>query len=359
MKEKSVIKKLITVLVIFLLLPINVNKISAADKDLEELDGREKIEDLFRNLQYISLMKEMQDIDWIESDCTIISEDETNLISSAIEMQLEELGVRKLNPDDPEDMKLLDELPAQREYSGVPLTGAQDYAPTLNAIAGLYSLFYESGNYYYQGVEYPFRYIRVIDDKGYGKLTVMKSFDMGPKKNSVILLSELFDYNFKYILSSFLGIFPGGAILDWTLNNIITGLNTIDQNNTITYGAGNNENNAYIAHQGSVTQMTYYYIYYNNVWRMVGASATAELGRLDSCMINCEGELIKFHEEHDNWNIKTGGGYWYDFMKRYLEKGVNSVNYLDIHSFGSIKMRGIFSDYIFEPAFFDEPMLLI
>ena len=137
-----------------------------------------------------------------------------------IEAQLSNLGVKKIESTDLDDIERLNELVA----SSAGTRSGFDFS----MLTDVYSIYDYGGNYTINGVSYEYEYYRVVDNKGYVDTTLTVAELIKPLTEETTILSSLLEYNFSYGLSSLLGEIPGYALVDWTLGNVfafLEGLN--------------------------------------------------------------------------------------------------------------------------------------
>lgn len=150
-----------------------------------------------------------------------------------------------------------------------------------------FALFICDGSKTYNGKSYDYKYIKVIDNKGYNGLTLIETVD--PVANSIV---------------------PGGTLIDWTLGNIFNVLNNkpnavISSSNGPVYR---------ITHTG-VTPMTYYYLN-NSGWRLIGVGAVSDIKRDDFFAANVNGKPVT---DTNSTSFSTStSGIWNDYVETYL-----------------------------------------
>ncbi len=272
------------------------------------------------------------------------------------EKSLEDLGMHKINPQNPDDMAMLEnmqkDLALENAYSkSLTKANVYDYAPDFNAIANLYSLYIYDGTYNHNNIAYNYRYIRVVDDKGYNGLYYYQDNDLAVNIPSSLIESVL-SYNFGYGVSTLLGQLPYGTMTDWTLGNIFNIVSAVEDAKTILCG---NKPLYGVRHIG-VTEMTYYF-FYNNGWKHVGTSGNASVIREDYFYGNIKGKPVS-ETQKTSFTIRSGG-IWYDFVKQYAEMMDTWPNYCYIKDFGGLKIKGYNGmEYYYAPVFAGQPIEL-
>lgn len=270
------------------------------------------------------------------------------------EAELEKLGVHKVEPSNPEDMAMLEAMRNDMVSgdSGVLAAasgGVYDTAPDFNMIANVYTLYIYDGTY--KGYEY--RYITVIDNKGYNKLYYYQDNNLAVNIGASAVSSVL-NYNFGYGVSYLLGLLPYGMVLDWTLGNLFSALSGTDAS-VVSSG----QENFYGVRHNGVTKMTYYYIY-NDGWRHIGTSGSADVIRTDYFYGNINGSPVSENPQ-TNFTIRSRQNNWRDYMETYVQAAsAGRPNYCNIDNFGKITIRGYNGrTYYYAPVFAEMPNDLI
>ena len=283
-------------------------------------------------------------------------EDKYEVKKREYEKNLEELGVHKIDPTNPKDMAMLEEMQQDLTPESTSTFSARssvyDSAPDFNMIANVYSLYIYNGTYKQDGVSYNYRYIRVVDDKGYNGLYYYQDNDLAVNIPASIVES-VFSYNFGYGVSTLIGTLPYGTVIDWTLGNIFNVASTVDAAKTISCG---NKPLYGVRHIG-VTEMTYYF-FYNDGWKHIGTSGNAEVIREDYFYGNVKGKPVS-ETQKSSFSIRSGW-IWHDFVERYVEVMDSRPNYCYIQDFGGLMIKGFNgAEYYYAPVFAGQPIELI
>ncbi len=226
-----------------------------------------------------------------------------------------------------------------------------DIAPDLSTLTNVYTLYIYDGSYNYNGNTYSYRYIKVIDDKGYNGLTQDQEFDAISKYSSHYL-EEILKYNFGYIFSTLLSKTPIGVLTDWTLGNIFSVLRGRPDSAVVT----STKDGIYKITHTSVTSMTYYWIY-NNSWRYIGAEAHCDVARTDFWAGNIGG--VPTHESKESqWSTHTDG-IWYNYLEDYINVMSWNPSFCNIKRLGSFSIKGENNSVTFTPRFAARPNDLV
>ena len=200
--------------------------VSASDaiRNQVEVDKQEQIDELFLELNDMALKKKLLQTQsenaLLLSPNSVVEINNIMLQEANIEAQLSNLGVKKIESTDLDDIERLNELVA----SSAGTRSGFDFS----MLTDVYSIYDYGGNYTINGVSYEYEYYRVVDNKGYVDTTLTVAELIKPLTEETTILSSLLEYNFSYGLSSLLGEIPGYALVDWTLGNVfafLEGLN--------------------------------------------------------------------------------------------------------------------------------------
>lgn len=174
-----------------------------------------------------------------------------------LERLLANLNVKKIDPNNEADMNILLELSeASTEASVNGTYSIPPGAPDLSALSLQYSIYILDGTRTYKGATHTYRYIRVVDNKGYNGLTLNNTYDAITKNLPASILTSLLTYNFSYGLSAFLGSTPMGLVTDWLLGNVFSVLDGVNATNST---ISSTSENTYEISCTSVTEMVYHY----------------------------------------------------------------------------------------------------
>lgn len=372
-ERKIVMKKILLpiLLAISILLTSNLYVNAAEDISaiIEEAE-QAQIDNIFHELNIIAIEKANKDYleslgvfnDEILEEMGLASFDsfisERDAVYRQRELELEErletLGVHKIDPSNPEDREFLDEFSMSfgqdSSNNSLGLTGTNEPAPDLNAVANLYTLFKRDGTKTYNNKTYEYRYIKVIDNKGYNGLTLIETVD--PAKNLTnAQLKNILTYNFGYIVSTLLSSTPAGLVTDWTLGNIFNVL----KNKPNAVISSSNGPIYRVTHTG-VTSMTYYYLN-NNGWRLIGVGAETDIIRDDYFAANVDGKpTTDYHK--DSFSIKTSG-IWSNYVEAYLANMSSYPSYCLVNEIGYITIRGYQNNLTYTPPYARYPSDLV
>lgn len=216
----------------------------------------------------------------------------------------------------------------------------------LNAIAAA-----KANEDYLKSLGISYRYIKVIDNKGYNRLTHIQELDAIASLSYAQLGSSILSYNFGYGFSLLLGSTPVGLLTDWTLGNIFNVLNNLPTAQISSSG----EAIYRIFHTG-VTSMTYYYLY-NNGWKLIGVGASVDIVRDDYFAGNVNGSpKTDFHSV--SFRTSTSG-IWRDYVDAYLNNMASYPSYCQVNEIGSFTIRGYSNTLNYTPAYARNPVDLI
>lgn len=343
----------------FIIVCSSLNPIYAAENDSNEIEAlkQENIDSLFDKIN--ELVLEKNQINFYSEyartygqafvpTSNLRSEEIVNKEREEIDRQLSYFGMKKIDPNNKNDMILLEEL--QEAYIS-NYDAIDDMAPDFSAMANLYSIYIYNGNYNYNNSTFRYRYIRVVDDKGYDGLTtnvVYNAIPAGRYPGTSIL-----NYNFGYILSSFLGTTPVGMVVDWTLGNIFNIFNNMPSDVILSGGE-----DFYLINCISVSVMTYYYVY-NSGWKQIGTGTSIKITKSDWFSGNVNGEPVSEKTENENWTSRSPVDVWYKFIELYADNMDLNPYYCTISSIGSFKIQGYNKTFDFEPKFAKYPIELI
>lgn len=325
---------------------------SAYSEKLESLK-QEEIERIFREINQISLRKahskylESLDLyqysEQIKENEKLLEERENELISS-----LANLNVRKIDPNNKNDVAILSELSkASIESDHInPLSSPIDTAPDLAALANAFTLYIYDGTRYYKGATHTYRYIRVIDNKGHGALVLNNEYDAVPKSIPGSIMASVLSYNFGYGFSSFLGSIPVfGFLIDWSLGNIFSVLDGITDASSVIASSSESLYRIFISSQ---TEMVYHYYYDQPTWKISGTSSTCDFLQTDFFAGSVNG-ILKHDSATQSWSSRSGG-----LFNNYVESFADA-KYHRIDRLGSFTVRGFNRTFQFTPKFYDLP----
>lgn len=253
-----------------------------------------------------------------------------------LELRLEALGVKKINPEKPEDLALLYELTSAFGNADVLRSGPTDTAPDFASLAKAFTIYVYDGTYSYKGESHIYRYIRVIDNKGHGGLTRNVGYDAVEKNILPSVMGSVLSYNFGFVFSHFLGKVPHGLVIDWTLGSLFSVLEGVNSASDVTvYGS----DALYRIQCTSVTEMVYYFYYDAPVWSFIGTSASAAFTHTNFFAGNVNGVPVHDIEGPVSWT-STSGGVWYDYVEAYADSKSYHPGYCRIDELGTCELKG-------------------
>lgn len=253
-----------------------------------------------------------------------------------LELRLEALGVKKINPEEAEDLSLLYELTPAFGNADVLRSGPTDTAPDFAFLAKAFTIYVYDGTYSYKGESHIYRYIRVIDNKGHGGLTQNAEYDAVQKNILPSVMGSVLSYNFGFVFSHFLGKVPHGLVIDWTLGNLFSALEGVNSaSDVIVCG----DKDLYRIYCTSVTEMVYYFYYDAPVWSFIGTSASAAFTHTNIFAGNVNGAPVHEVEGPVSWT-STSGGIWYDYVEAYADSKSYHPGYCRIDELGTCELKG-------------------
>lgn len=333
--------RLLTIILCILLLMAPVSAIEVLNNtvDLSEKEEnikQERIDEIFAQIdelvmerkkltedsKYLKLNKEANYTDDIKDKLATIATER-----SFLEKELVELGMKKINPNNEEDIANLRELVSPDSTRLLSAT-SDEVGDHVEQLATFFSVYRYNGKRTINGTEYTYSYIRVVDDKNYDLyVNSMGTINMLNYKPS--LLKDLLAYNLQYYVSS-VKTSVVGAIFDsvdlleyewlaeWTIGNICTALNSLDPNTSVTQAVSQSQ--IYTSTVTSITQMTYYYIYMPQYpqWVLIGSRANNVRIVIDEVFhMVLNGKIYPSSRQMDH-TFETGKTwYWYidNFVK--------------------------------------------
>jgi len=258
------------------------------------------------------------------------------LSEGELELRLETLGVKKINPEEPEDLSLLYELTPAFGNADVLRSGPTDTAPDFASLAEAFTIYVYDGTYSYKGESHIYRYIRVIDNKTHGGLTRNVEYSAVEKSILPSVMGSVLSYNFGFVFSHFLGKIPHGLVIDWTLGSLFSVLEGVNSASDVTvYGS----DALYRIHCTSVTEMVYYFYYDAPAWSFIGTSASAAFTHTNFFAGNVNGVPVHEIEGPVSWT-STSGGVWYDYVEEYADSKSYHPGYCRIDELGTCELKG-------------------
>lgn len=273
--------------------------------------------------------------------------------TALLEEKLSGLGVTKISPDDVQQMQQLKELVVETSKND-PYSNAGRSAgePDLEFLATKYSLYRWGGTYDINGQEYDYVAIKVTDNKKGNGLTKLAVKQVLSRKTNTTI-EELIEYNCSFGLSQFLGTIPYGWVLEWSLGNVFTVLNSYNPSTSVTLYEGNA--GIHMMTLMSVTQMQYIFINTPSTgWVICGSKASdVEFTGSQTLAVKVGSHPhvpsadLPYANSSTGWNIRG-------YLENYVATG-NRMN----HYIGSLKINGFDGTYVyFSPVFVVNPTSL-
>ncbi|GIP17861.1 hypothetical protein J40TS1_35030 [Paenibacillus montaniterrae] len=353
--------KKIIVLVLLVGLFSSAYPVQANSFKLEDIEIRkqEKIDKVFTEMnRIVNTQNHMKYLNSLGINTQMKSSSYANEVTNILqlEQQLSNLGVRKIDPNNQSDMLLLKELFADQEKGTISTnnsTAKIPDPPNLSAIASIYTLYHYKGTYTVDNTTYDYAYIRVVDNKGYNKLYIRNEFDAAPRNATQSVIRAVLSHTFKYSFSSLLSKKPIGVAIDWTMGAVIAGLGAYNSSNIY---SGNEP--LYRIYSSSTSSLTYYYIYHNNSWKLMGTGGEFNYSRGGIAQFNYNGQAKTEYATLQEWTSSTDG-VWYDYVTSF-HNNRHISNYHRIESFGSLKITGYNgAQFTHTPVFVNLPGYLI
>lgn len=280
-----------------------------------------------------------------------------------IDMRLQKLGLEKMDATAPEDVqRLVDMLgPTLSEnyaHRGltVDFTTIEDIAEQLMTV---FTVYVYDGTRTINGTEYEYAYMRIIDNKGYNLYTNnMVSANMLNYEPDVV--GDLLSYNFEYFVDMAIGSamdalenvnkwFQYGWLVEWGIGNISTVFNSLNPNASITEWAGTG--GIYTATMMSITQMTYYFLYWSPDWVIIGSRANdVEFEIHETLMANVNGSIVDDYRNSEK-NFSTGHS-WSWYVDNFIENMEPSH-----HDIGGLALNCMDERvFTYEPIYYRAPL---
>lgn len=325
-------------------------------QDVQEMQKQNEIDVIFSELNALALKK-------YKIINSVTEEDEKESLLDKIQkqeeiynQQLEELGMDLLDPNDIHDIQGAKELCSSMQTYSV---NSDDIDNFVNTLLQFFSVYRYDGTRVVNGTSYTYAYFRVVDNKGsYLYTRSMAAVDLLNFKPDVV--SDLVQYNVEYLISattdSIVGkifeakdMFDATWVVEWTLGNIFTGIKSANQNGKINESS---MGNIYTATVTSITQMTYYFIYFPQYyqWTLIGSRANdVQLSLTEVFNLNVEGELINDVRSTEKSFFTGNAWHWY------VDNFVNT-NKPAHHTIGQYTFKGNNKEvYSFAPAYYYAP----
>ncbi len=309
---------------------------SSAEMNIED-QKQDQIDEIFTELNELALATNQvlfsANTVATTPDLTYINDRQTEL-----DQRLESLEVHKIDPNNSEDIAQLEEVmqhTLDTEMMNAPLATSED-GPNISTLAELFSVYQTSGARTISGTKYNYSYVRVIDNKGYGKLTQSVSDTTLIGKSSV-QLSDMLKYNFSFGLDAFLGSLPYGWAASWLIGNVFSALDSYSSSSSLQVTCPSGKVGIYTMNMTSVTEMTYYFIYMPEYydWILCGSKASVvSFAKAEAFTANIGGKAVS--DSNDDQGSTSTGNTWSWYYDEFIR--TRSNNYSPI---GSLEIKGM------------------
>ena len=357
-------KKLVAAILSCIMLTTNCVNVYAAEQNDNwiEIKKQEEIDVLIDEINEIALQEKIRNSE-LHTTTDLMSKSRNEEESKYKESKencdalLEQMGVNKIDPLDKNDMKILEDM--QKDFAKstgncvtMRTNDALDSAPDFSMLANIYTLYIYNGIYKYNNTDYNYRYIKVVDDKGYNGLYYYQDNDLAVNIPYTVIESVL-SYNFGYGVSYLIGKLKYGTVIDWTLGMIFDSVAAVEDAMTISCGS----KPLYGVRHASVTSMTYYF-FYNEGWHHIGTGGTAEIVREDYLYANINGSPV-LDENEERFTIKSEW-IWHDYVEQYAKAMSYMPEYCAINRIGELQIKGYNGrKYYFAPVYAELPSDLL
>lgn len=366
-----IMERIIAVIMIAaILITGNAKEIVAAyanESNIERDDGEyndEAINELF--YQREQLMLEMYNRIDEESNNYVAALNENEDYSDEfqqIDEKLLMLGVRKIDPSDPEDIAYLKELPADIKEMESTRSGVYDDVPDLSILSNFFDMYVSDGSVapFYDGTEagktsYSYRVVSITDKKEGSTRQLYQRRKVKMLSGTEILLNAatgLLKHNFQILTDEFMGKFPNGTLLVWALENW-----DVFKNATALY-ADLDDDSGYTTDYATVTTMNYYYLYNPTYgWKLITTAATALTDRHDRFIGEVNARPINDDVYTKKYTMRGGNGSSLrEYVAEYVKNMDKNPNYRIIECFGILKLKTYSGEKVpFEPKYADVPI---
>lgn len=257
----------------------------------------------------------------------------------ALEAELTELGVKKLDPDNAADMERLTAVVFGNNTSRNISTMQTSTDPDFSDLAELYTIYETQSTYTIDGEDYDVIALNVIDNKSGGGLTHNESHThelFGLAYDEETTVGALLDYTFSYGVDQIVGSIPNAWLAEWSIGSVDAVFDSFEDNDRVVASSDENDDvlAVYITSFFSITSMTYYYIYLPGMqsWTDCGSRiSTVQLGRADVVQANVAGRLANGAETFSGLSSFYETAEW--FATTYIEDG-----YAPEIAFGAIEV---------------------
>lgn len=285
-------KTIISVLLVVSLLVMPVSAFSFSESDVF-MTTEEKIDNLFVKMNEIcaeaALFRHIsQELGYSRASVESAEKDFQEQFD-ALTIELEALGVKKIDPEDNEAVNhLKDIVNSSTNYECVTRSSLDD-GLDFDMFLDAYSVFQVDAAWTVDGQRIPYTAVRIIDNKNYANSPLTKITDVSLINQMNTTMGSLLTYQFSFGLSQYLGTLQNGWFYDWALGNAFTILEDI---NTNTYVTSYQNKPIYTMNMVSVTEMFYCYVYNPaGVWDLCGVKANSiSYARGEMISMNMGGE---------------------------------------------------------------------
>lgn len=342
---------------VFSVRPMTTLAVETENQLIQELDTiQQEIDSIFTELNEMVAEEKMIELLMKENEemggKLAAVKAENDLRQQYLESRLESLGVNTIDPDNPDDMAVLEEV--MLGNSGASVLSIPD-PPDLETFANCYTLRHFISTTTVDGTSYRFSYIYVTDDKGYSgsPLTCSQTSNKLIGRESTVL-RDILDYQFSFGFSSYLGIVPGGWVADWAIGTVCAALESFDENSVISY-TGNDD--IYNMSMLSVTQMMYVYVYKPDIcdWRLCGTSASnISYTRAEYVIANVAGKAVSDAKDYPTMSSSTGSGAR-TYVRTYIQDGyhdIDPIGFFTVQAYNGVTIS-------FTPGFASYPGQLV
>lgn len=246
--------------------------------------GEDVIDALFD--QRAQLMLEIYDqTDEENGDVVALDENaDYNEEFEQIDKELQELGVRKIDPSNPEDIAYLKEMPATVQSAESVQSGVYDDAPDLSVLTVAFDMYVlDDYEYIYSSKtakweRYDYRSVVITDKKdgSTGQLYQYRNIKMLTRKEILKnQVSAILEHQFEVLTDVVTGIFVKKPLLKWALG---TFEDFVGASKLYAYA----DNEGYTTEHSSTTTMKYHYLYNPTYgWKLIASCADFHIIRVD------------------------------------------------------------------------------
>lgn len=263
--RKSLVKRIMLLTLALMLIPMSINVIAH-----NEVGADIVIDRLFEELNAITLYRIVNDVNPLSRVGGELQLKQDDLIS-----QLNQLGVRLLDPLNHEDLAILDKL------SNVNYEMSEDSSitpfninnpPNFAAWANIYSIFLTSGTRTINGNIYNTHIVRVVDfGHSRANLTNVTNIAVNPTANNTSAVQAVLMHTVTSAVSLAVNN-PLTQAIEFVVGAVFAA--TSAGNNTIARITGRDLVSYLVV---TVTEMRYHYVFMNNDWRFAGSFAVTSV----------------------------------------------------------------------------------